>query len=125
MNTAKNIQNAYRGLTALLLVLFFSVAGIAKVFGANTMLLHKAAKQPAGKALFSAVEKQAELTAPADAQDNDTDDADVLPNLGAALVKITPVVNKTNNKQIAIYFCREQPCPNHLYDLYCNWKYDL
>lgn len=125
MNTAKKIRNAYKGLTALLLVLFFSVAGFAKVFGANTIVLHKTTKQPLSKALFSTIEKQAEITTPADAQDNDADDADGVLPFNAAVVRTTPLENKTNNKQIAIYFHRVQPYSNHLYDLYCNWKFDL
>lgn len=125
MNTTKNIQNAYKGLTALLLVLFFSIAGLSKVFGANGSVLHKTAKQQTGKALFSEVEKQAEITAPADAQDNDADDADWGPNFGTTVVKSTSIASRANNKQIAIYFHRVQPYSNHLYDLYCNWKFDL
>jgi len=123
MNTNKNIPNAYKGLTALLLVLFFSVTGFAKVFGANSIVLHKTTKQPLRKSVFSAIEKQTEITAAAGVQDNDADDADWMPNLSATVVKTAPALNKASNKQIVIYFHRVQPCPNHLYELYCNWKF--
>lgn len=124
MRTTKNIQKQQRGVTALMFVLLFCIAGIAKVFAVNTVAFHGIAKRGTNKAIFSTAEKQSEVSASAGASDNDADDLDFLPlgHLSSGYTKYT-IVNA--NKQIHIYFQGVSCYSNHLYDLYCNWKFDL
>lgn len=125
MNTTKNIQKSYGSIIALVLLLFFSIAGFAKAVSVHTAVFYKTAKQSTGKVLCAALEKQAEISAAAGVQDNDADDADWQPFITAGKATMPVAAYKADSKQIVIYFHRVQPGSNHLYDLYCNWKYDL
>lgn len=125
MYGTKKIANTYKGIFALVLMLFFAVSAFGKGLAVKTTFSHKSGKESAGKYLLTAIEADddandffSQLT------DNDADDADfVLPGFITA-PKPLSIQGSTANT-----FANYAACTKFyniaLYDLYCNWKFHL
>jgi len=122
MNTLRNLVNSNKGFVTFSLVLFFLFAGVAKCLAfelpANTA---KATKEYSKQLLSAEDDKEVSLSASFQLLD---DDADFIfyPNYNAPKFLVTTAGNRQTVYE-AVALAQGYTLP--LYDLYCNWKFDL
>lgn len=125
MNSIRKIVESNKGLVTFMLVLFFLTAGFAKSLSVKIPVSKGDAKKSYAKQIVS-VENEDESSKSflSSFPDSDADDADLIffqnyntPNF---LVAETAGV-----KHFTTFALLSQGYDIPLYDLYCNWKFDL
>ena len=125
MNTLRNLVNSNKGFVTFSLVLFFLFAGVAKCLAFELPANTAKATKEYSKQLFSAEDDiDASISASFQLLDDDADDADFIfyPNYNAPKFLVTTAGTK-QTVYAAVALAQGYTLP--LYDLYCNWKFDL
>jgi hypothetical protein len=125
MNSTRKIVNSNKGFVTFTLVLFFLFAGVVKGFSFTPQVQKaKAAKETSKQFIAAEDDKEASYTATPQLSDGDADDAGftLFPDNDFPKFLFTKTTGKQNG-YATVALAQYYAIP--LYDLYCNWKFDL
>ncbi|WP_116786957.1 hypothetical protein [Flavobacterium psychrotrophum] len=125
MNTIRKIVDSNKGFVTFGLVLFFLFTGVVKGFSL-TLPVHKvkAIKETSKQFIAAEDDKEASYSATQQLLDGDADDVDIIffQNYNSTKFLFTDTAKK-QNAYVSAVLAQGYDIP--LYDLYCNWKFDL